>query len=357
MIYPGILANGSISPSTTAGVIRTSLGLSVTDSPTFSSLLVSNNVTVSNILLAGSLVSTSSLSLTGFIAMVGTASGRLLLSNSGLTNFDMLQFGGTSASFPALKRSATALHIRLANDSAFAPLSCGAITTDGHLLALIDNAYDLGALGASRLRSIYVATSVFCAALRLDAGGSNGLFTDSGFPNIRDFNGLRRMSFGDSTATTPIRAMTRMCIGATNYFTGGGVSMLDIVAESAAMPGLIVQGAASQTGILVQLRGQSSTTARQRADWDSEIIDNTDATRKYRSVHRAWDTASREYMRGWGDGSVGRIACAAPASAPTDSHLAASQLSFYLDEGAHNLLVRVKYADGTTLKLATIALA
>lgn len=127
---------------------------------------------------------------------------------------------------------------------------------------------------------------------------------------------------------------------------------------SAANKGLVIRGAASQTGQLCQLQGISSTsTAREQAEWDTTAIDNTDATRKYRSIHRAYDTAAREYMRGWGDGSNGRVACAAPASAPTDAHLAASQISFYLDESGHNLLIRAKYADGTTLKLATIALA
>lgn len=37
-------------------------------------------------------------------------------------NFDRLQFGGTTASFPALKRSSTVLQARLADDSGFAPL-------------------------------------------------------------------------------------------------------------------------------------------------------------------------------------------------------------------------------------------
>jgi hypothetical protein len=55
------------------------------------------------------------------------------------------------------------------------------------------------------------------------------------------------------------------------------------------------------------------------------------------------------------DGSR-RIFQGAPASAPTDAHLAASTIHFYLDEAGANLKVRVKYADGTTLKTATIAL-
>jgi hypothetical protein len=42
--------------------------------------------------------------------------------------FARLQFGGTSNLFPALKRSSTTLQVRLADDSAFAPLQSGNIT-------------------------------------------------------------------------------------------------------------------------------------------------------------------------------------------------------------------------------------
>ena len=42
-------------------------------------------------------------------------------------------------------------------------------------------------------------------------------------------------------------------------------------------------------------------------------------------------------------------------TAPTDANLMAGSISFYLDETGHNLKVRVKYADGATLKTGTLA--
>lgn len=51
-----------------------------------------------------------------------------------------------------------------------------------------------------------------------------------------------------------------------------------------------------------------------------------------------------------------RMISGAPATAPTDANLMASSVSFYLDEAGANLKVRVKYANGSTLKTATIAL-
>lgn len=59
---------------------------------------------------------------------------RLALSTGGL-----VQFAGTTSSFPALKRSSTALQVRLADDSAFAPLECAGLTLNGNLTASTRN--------------------------------------------------------------------------------------------------------------------------------------------------------------------------------------------------------------------------
>jgi hypothetical protein len=54
--------------------------------------------------------------------------------------------------------------------------------------------------------------------------------------------------------------------------------------------------------------GKSSTNAvRPRADFTDGAVDNTDATRKYRRVFNAWDTAAREVMRGEADGAGPRV--------------------------------------------------
>jgi hypothetical protein len=55
--------------------------------------------------------------------------GVIKLNNWAINDFNRLQFGGTTSSFPALKRSTTYLQARLADDSAFAPIQ-GKLTTD-----------------------------------------------------------------------------------------------------------------------------------------------------------------------------------------------------------------------------------
>jgi len=60
------------------------------------------------------------------------ANGVMTLFDSSLTDFNRLQFGGTTSSFPAIKRSTTTLQVRLADDSAFAGLSSGALSVTGN---------------------------------------------------------------------------------------------------------------------------------------------------------------------------------------------------------------------------------
>jgi len=55
-------------------------------------------------------------------ALYAPSDGSLRLTNAAGTDFGLLQFGGTTSGFPALKRSSTALQVRLADDSADALL-------------------------------------------------------------------------------------------------------------------------------------------------------------------------------------------------------------------------------------------
>jgi hypothetical protein len=85
--------------------------------------------------ISGSLTGTIAAGANGWLG-IGTrayfnspSTGVLTVYDGAATSFDRLQFGGTSASFPALKRSNTILQARLANDSDYAPLECGTLTT------------------------------------------------------------------------------------------------------------------------------------------------------------------------------------------------------------------------------------
>jgi hypothetical protein len=85
-------------------------------------------VTVGAALTAGTSVLAGSTSFLGFTArslISSPADGNILLQNSTASTFGLLLCGGTTASFPAIKRNAAALQFRLANDSGFCAIEFG----------------------------------------------------------------------------------------------------------------------------------------------------------------------------------------------------------------------------------------
>ena len=65
------------------------------------------------------------------------ADGDILLQNIAATGFGRLQFGGTTSSFPALKRSTTLLQVRLADDSDFAPIAAAVVAHKVYTVATL----------------------------------------------------------------------------------------------------------------------------------------------------------------------------------------------------------------------------
>jgi hypothetical protein len=83
----------------------------------------------------------------GYIGM--PSSGVMSLYNILGNDFNRLQLGGTTSAFPAIKRNGTGIDIKLADDSAFAPIK-GKLTTDTN--------YTAGVPSATGYLTIYDAT-------------------------------------------------------------------------------------------------------------------------------------------------------------------------------------------------------
>lgn len=116
-------SNQAITLSTAAQPNITSVG-------TLTSLTVSGDIGGANITATADLTAaaSSNIAWSGRSKMYTGADGNIILSNNAATGFSLLQFGGTSSSFPALKRSSAALQARLADDSDYAAFRAGAIT-------------------------------------------------------------------------------------------------------------------------------------------------------------------------------------------------------------------------------------
>jgi hypothetical protein len=83
---------------------------------------------------------------TSYASLQDNGDGVIRLYNGAGTGFSMVQFGGTTSSFPSLKRATTYLQAKLADDSGFAPLQ-GKLTTD--------TAYAAGAPAATGYITMY----------------------------------------------------------------------------------------------------------------------------------------------------------------------------------------------------------
>jgi hypothetical protein len=127
--------------------LATALTIAGTRDATFA-----NNVIVGNDLTATGNVAVAAGSLFRFTSrgsMWATADGVFQFSNNLATDFGRINFGGSTSSFPALKRSSTTLQARLADDSAFASVQ-GKITTE--------TAYTAGAIVATGYLTLYDST-------------------------------------------------------------------------------------------------------------------------------------------------------------------------------------------------------
>lgn len=67
----------------------------------------------------------------GRTVLESRADGSLLMENNANTDFGLLQFGGVTSSFPALKRSTTTIQVRLADDSNYAGINAASYAVAG----------------------------------------------------------------------------------------------------------------------------------------------------------------------------------------------------------------------------------
>jgi len=100
----------------TGGVVRMSIG-------------ATGGVTVSGDLIGSNSVRIGSGA--GQVSLFVGGSGILRLVDTSFADFGRLQLGGTTSAFPAIKRNGTGIDIRLADDSAFAPLAAAKLDVVG----------------------------------------------------------------------------------------------------------------------------------------------------------------------------------------------------------------------------------
>ncbi len=102
--------------------------------------------------------------------------GVITISNNAVSDFTRLQFGGTTSSFPSLKRNAAGIEVKLADDSGFAGLSVSSLdaTTTVRAEARL-HAYTFTAIPAGGTAGVGV---------RMSSVSNFGVFFGSGAPTL-----------------------------------------------------------------------------------------------------------------------------------------------------------------------------
>jgi len=119
-----------------------------------------------------------------------TADGTLLLYNNGESDFNRLQFGGTTSSFPALKRSGVGLQVRLADDSAYSTLRVSSL--------LLNSGTIITDTGSGTVQLLNAAADGFTSVLF-------GLATSS-FPSLKRSTAGIVARLADDSADTWVQA-------------------------------------------------------------------------------------------------------------------------------------------------------
>lgn len=208
----GVNARLSIGTSSGLSFIRTiganSLTLE-TNSTAALTLDASQNATFAAVVTGTTIRASSSVFSFGVSGGNGSiqaaGNGLFTLYNSAVNDFSRLQFGGTTASFPALKRNATQLEVRLADDSAFAGVQASIIGINGQ--SYLDSAASgvvsiRNSAGTDFGRLQFGGTTASFPALKRSGTELHArLADDSGFTNI-----YARTYFLGASATLSIRA-------------------------------------------------------------------------------------------------------------------------------------------------------
>jgi hypothetical protein len=121
-----------------------------------------------------------------------SSDGVLCLLNNAAADFSRLQFGGTTSSFPALKRSAAGLQVRLADDSGMSSFECSSVDANGNIRAIGGNITAQSSLAIP-------AGGTTGSGLKVSSTANFGVFFGSGAPTLSAAKGSLYLRSDGST--------------------------------------------------------------------------------------------------------------------------------------------------------------
>jgi len=135
----GFSSTAQASGAQDAGLARASAGVVEINNGTAGTLrdLAARNVAASTAISAPTVTAANYFAFSGAGGLYNIANGVFRFADNAGSDFGRLTFGGTTSSFPALKRSGTGLQVRLADDSADAPLTVSTIRLAAYTVATL----------------------------------------------------------------------------------------------------------------------------------------------------------------------------------------------------------------------------
>lgn len=144
-----------------------------------------------NVFAGSAIVAGTTLQIVSSFSLSGPSSGVITLNNWGGGDFNRIQFGGTTSSFPSLKRSLTTLQVRLADDSAYA----GFAALDGFFTGALTC---VGLASSSHVSAGATSSLYFFGRTTLWSPADSVLLLQNSAAN--DFG---RLQFGGTTSSFP----------------------------------------------------------------------------------------------------------------------------------------------------------
>lgn len=240
--------NGKFNFSSGGGITNNGMLTIKSDGGNILSLRDSTNVEKTYVTSTGSIVMAASSSCPDFAASLlrsttiyiagnsfvkSPSSGVITITDQPDTGFNRLQLGGTTSSFPAIKRNATAIDFRLADDTAYAPINSSNIVATGDgtsdILKLADSGGVVGIRnyvsgGSTTTIKIGRMADATIAAYLSHNNGSGDFSITQGYngATIKLINGVTTLSIAGNAVNTlgyasSLSSSITFAAGATSY--------------------------------------------------------------------------------------------------------------------------------------------
>ena len=207
--------------------------------------------------------------------ILNPSNGNLTFYNNAASGFNLLQLGGTTSSFPAIKRNGAAIDFRLADDSAYADINVNKINVIAATQSININGATVIDYGSGlRINNQYGTQNVGIyynsGTLGLQLNGSTGLLqlqgTTSSFPAIKRNGAAIDFRLADDSAACAITTGNITANGSIGLFTFA--SYYQFNAGGGYLSGTYLSGAAFSTNgpITANVTGSVNASAMLQAD-------------------------------------------------------------------------------------------